>query len=94
MYRTHIALILKDQRQLKRELKQLCQDYRRTSKSKAKANLSRLIFLTIRELHAIDEEIDLIIEQAFFPYYDVPLLELLTNERYHQSPPPGTGSPG
>jgi hypothetical protein len=48
----------------------------------------------MRELHAIDEEIDLIIEQAFFPYYDVPLLELLTNERYHQSPPPGTGSPG
>jgi hypothetical protein len=91
MYRTHIALILKDQRQLKRELKELCKEYRK-QRSK-KAELCNLIFLTMREVHAIEEEIDLLLEQAFFPYNDVPLLTLLTDERYNQSKPPGTCSP-
>lgn len=91
MYRTHIALILKDQRILKKELKELCQEYKKQRTNKAQ--LSNLIFLTMREVHAIEEEIDLLLEQAFFPYHDVPLLTLLTDERYNQSPPPGTGSP-
>lgn len=55
--------------------------------------LSQQILKTQLEIESIEQEIDQITRLAFFPYHDVPILELLTNERYHQGPIPGTIPP-
>lgn len=55
--------------------------------------ISNQIMKTILQIEDIEQEIDQIIRLAFFPYHDVPILKLLTNERYHQGPSPGAYLP-
>jgi hypothetical protein len=55
--------------------------------------LQKQILNTELEIESIEQEIDQLTRLAFFPYHDVPILELLTNERYHQGPAPGTHLP-
>lgn len=55
--------------------------------------LKKQVLKTELEIESIEQEIDQLTRLAFFPYHDVPILELLTNERYHQGPIPGTIPP-
>lgn len=52
--------------------------------------LSREIMNTLLELQQIDRDINDLTRLAFFPYHDVPIIDLLTDGRYTQSPVPGT----
>lgn len=79
---------LSDQKFKLRRLRKLC-----PMTNGGKVFLQKQILNTELEIESIEQEIDQITRLAFFPYHDVPILELLTNERYHQGPIPGTIPP-
>lgn len=91
MYPNYAKALLDDLSDQKFKLKRL----RKLSPSTngGKAFLKKQILNTELEIESIEQEIDQITRLAFFPYHDVPILELLTNERYHQGPIPGTIPP-
>lgn len=80
---------MKDHRSLQKSLK-ILNEKRQTDKS---TEHFKVIIHTKAEFDAIEEEMNTMIEQGFFPYNDIPLLQLLTDERYNQIPPPGTHRP-
>jgi hypothetical protein len=80
-----------DQRKLKKEYKALVKSFE--SKVTVNEQQAKHLYHLLKEIQLVEEEIELICNRAFFPYHDVPILELLTNERYHQGTPPGTCPP-
>ncbi|PRY90623.1 hypothetical protein [Mongoliibacter ruber] len=87
-------LLLDDEIMLKRRLKSLEQEFidAPSSPDNDKA-LSTSIMEILLELREIENEIEDLIVLAFFPDHNVPILKLLTDERYNQSPTPGFRSP-
>jgi hypothetical protein len=78
MYQTNIPLIMKDHLQLKRDLKKMCSELKNESCTKKVDQLLNLIKLTVREIIAIEEELDLLLDNAFNPNSSIPLLDLIT----------------
>lgn len=71
----YIMLIMADQRKVQKELKTLRKTFIET-KGPVK-ELARLIYLTTKELSSINEEIELIATQAFFPYHSMSMFDML-----------------
>jgi hypothetical protein len=83
----YLMMLSSDERKLQKEINEL----KEKIEGKFSIPFSKLALLhSLQKQHqTIQEEILLICEQAFFPYNDVPLYNLLTHGRYNQSPPPG-----
>ncbi len=80
-----------DERKLRAQYKSLA--HQLDTQIEPAPGLAKAMYHLMQEMNAVDEEIELICQRAFFPYHDIPLFDLLTNERYHQGSPPGTCPP-
>lgn len=85
MYHTHIPLIMKDHRTLKENIQLLSKELKASKVNKD--CLRNLILMTFRELYAIEDEMDLLIEQGFYPNHNVPILELLIDPKKKSNEP-------
>lgn len=91
MYPNYAKALLDDLSDQQFKLRKLTKMQERAEDKKGL--LKKYILKTKLEIESIEHEIDQIIRLAFFPYHDVPILDLLTDERYNQGPIPGTIPP-